>query len=118
MSDFLSRLRKKAELQSAEREKALREKKEKSDSEETMIAIEVADYLGVTTDEIVACCGSICPHCDTFLDKAIALEELGYKNHLFMNPVQEEFFMEALEIYRNDRKEYARLKDELINRMR
>ncbi len=74
--------------------------------------------MGVSIDEVADCCGNICPHCEIFLDKAIALEELGYQHHLFMNPTQEEMFREALEIYRNDHKEFNLRKLQLMDRMR
>jgi hypothetical protein len=78
----------------------------------------VAGYLGVSEAMVSSCCGSICPHCDVFLDKAIALVELGLSHHLFMNPSQEEFFNEALEIYRLDRTGYIARRQELMDRMR
>lgn len=78
----------------------------------------VAEFLGVTAEEVESCCGSICPNCDMFLDKAIALVELGYPPHLFMNPVQTEMFEDALRIYRDDPKDYQARKKELMDRMR
>jgi len=79
---------------------------------------QVADYLGVGEAQVSACCGSICSHCEMFLDKAIALVELGRPHHLFMNPSQERMFAEALSIYRNNREEYEKRKTELMDRMR
>lgn len=119
MTDFLSRLREEAAEKAKKREEENRvEDKTGIVSEENKKIAEVAEYLGMSKDEVEVCCGSICPHCDTFLDKAIALEELGYQNHLYMNPTQQEQFKEALQIYRNDPKDYEARKTELIERMR
>lgn len=79
---------------------------------------EIAEYTGKPVYEIAYCCGNICPHCQTFLDKAIALVELGYNHHLLMNPVQEEYFQDALRVFRGDRMEYEMRKQELMDRMR
>lgn len=119
MKDLFSRLRVEAAEKARKREEVnrLKGKTGAVPREEKKIA-EVARYLGISKEEVGACCGSICPHCNVFLDKAIALEELGYQNHLYMNPSQEQNFKDALTIYRDDRKEYEARKTELIERMR
>jgi hypothetical protein len=53
-----------------------------------------------------------------FLDKAIALEELGYTHHLFMNPTQEDMFAEVRKIFRKNHQEYNRRRQEFMERMR
>lgn len=93
-------------------------RKDQDREHEDAIIREVADFLGITPTEAEYCCGNICPHCQTFLDKAIALVELGHPHHLIMNPMQESMFADALEIFRRDRKEYTVRKQELMNRMR
>ncbi len=119
MTDFLSRLREEAAEKARKREEESRPKgKTGIVPQEEKKILKVAKYLGISKEEVGACCGSICPHCNIFLDKAIALEELGYPNHLYMNPTQEQIFKEALEIYRDDRKDYEARKTELIERMR
>jgi hypothetical protein len=119
MDDFFKRLRDQAITHKAELNK---ERSHKKNPENTQLSDavfqQVAEYTGKPFLEVAYCCGNICPHCQTFLDKAIALVELGYKHHLFMNPVQEEFFEDALAIYRRDRKEYEIRKQELMDRMR
>ena len=117
MNDIFSRIREAAEKKAKERTEN-QAKKDPSADDETLISQEVADYLGVSKEEVENCCGNICPHCDIFLAKAIALEELGYKHHLFMNPSQEEMFKEALSIYRKDIKEYKNREHELMDKMR
>lgn len=119
MSDLIKRLRESALERQKERERA----KEAFDHEafidgERDRNRQAAKYLGMDENVVTNCCGSICPHCEMFLDKAIALEELGHSHHLFMNPSQEEVFNEALRIYREDRREYERRRMELMDRMR
>lgn len=119
MEDLFKRLRDQAITHGAELNKE-REAKNARVAEplNDAVLLQVAEYTGKPLLEISYCCGNICPHCQTFLDKAIALVELGYKHHLFMNPIQEELFEEALDIYRRDRKEYEMRKQELMDRMR
>ena len=118
MKDYMARLREEAQRREQERKKAQALQSSAKPDEEQNADIDVAKYLGVSEEEVSVCCGSTCPHCDMFLDKAIALVELGSPHHLFMNPSQEEIFKEALEIYRQDRTEYAFLRQELMDRMR
>lgn len=119
MSDFMKRLRDSA----LENQKRREEARETTDHEALLDAEreknrQAAEFLGMDENVVANCCGSICPHCEMFLDKAIALEELGHSHHLFMNPSQEEVFNEALRIYREDRHEYERRRGELMDRMR
>jgi len=85
---------------------------------ESHLQRQVAEKIGRSQEEVAYCCGSTCPSCDVFLDKAMALEELGHKHHLFLNPVQWEIFEKALALYRTDRAEYERQKPEIITALR
>ena len=119
MTDFMKRLREQAAVMASKRAGEAHEpKRKKLAEEEAEINAKVADFLGASPEETAHCCGSICPHCDIFLDKAIALVELGYPSHLFMNPSQEELFEEALRLYRSDLGKYQVNKRELMDRMR
>ncbi|VAX16958.1 hypothetical protein MNBD_NITROSPINAE04-1206 [hydrothermal vent metagenome] len=119
MGDFMKQLRDQALEKEKDRKKADSESLEDDrNNSDAVKSRELADFLGVTPEVADACCGSICPHCDLFLDKAIALEQLGYPHHLFMNPTQEEVYKEAKEIFEKDRKEYDTQKKELIERMK
>lgn len=118
MSDIFKKLRDEA-AQKAERRAAERSPDPaRVDPENDPVMAEVADLTGLPVWEVAYCCGAICPHCETFLDKAIALVDMGHPHHLFMNPVQQERFAEALALYRRDRKEYDLRKPELIASMR
>ncbi|MDH5510844.1 MAG: hypothetical protein OEZ32_10885 [Nitrospinota bacterium] len=117
MKDPMARLREEAARKELER-KAEKEHATEATGEEAAVDREVAEYLGAEEEEVAACCGSICPHCDMFLDKAIALVQLGRPHHLFMNPSQAEKFREAMEIYERDRSEYIARRQELMERMR
>jgi len=119
MGDFMKELRDQALEKEKNRKKAdIESFKASSKSSEAVKSSKLAEFLGVTPEIADACCGSICPHCDLFLDKAIALVQLGYPHHLFMNPTQEEVYKEALELFEKDRKEYEQQKEVLIQRMR
>lgn len=120
MEDIFKKLRDQALDRSAERKKEsdLRRKTSAEKLADDPVMREVAEYIGQPVNEVAYCCGNICPHCQTFLDKAIALVELGHEHHLLMNPVQEEQFQEALNIFRRDRMEYEMSKQELMDRMR
>ena len=120
MDDIFKKLRDQALDRSAEikKENDLRRKMSGEKPVDDPVMLEVAEYLGKPVNDVAYCCGSICPHCQIFMDKAIALIELGYDHHLFMNPVQEGQFQEALEIFRRDRMEYEMSKQELMDLMR
>lgn len=120
MEDIFKKLRDQALEHSAElkKENDLRRKASGERRADDPVMREVAEYTGQPLNEVAYCCGSICPHCQIFLDKAIALVELGYNHHLFMNPIQEERFQEALSVFRRDRMEYEMSKQELMDRMR
>lgn len=119
MADFMKQLRDQALEKEKNRKKAQSEFIEAdSNNSEAVKSRELAEFLGVTPVIADACCGYICPDCDLFLDKAVALEQLGYPHHLFINPTQEEVYKEALELFENDRNEYDRRKQELIRGMR
>ncbi len=119
MGDFMKQLRDQALEKEKNREKTRSESlADNGNSSDAVKSRELADFLGVTPEVADACCGSICPHCDLFLDKAIALEQLGYPHHLFMNPTQEEVYKKAKELFEKDRKEYEQLKPGLIEKMR
>lgn len=120
MQDIFKKLRDQAIEHSAElkKESDLRRKASGEKMPDDHIMREVAEYIGKPLDEVTYCCGNICPHCQTFLDKAIALVELGHEHHLLMNPVQEERFQEALNVFRRDRMQYEMSKQELMDRMR
>ncbi|MDH4185124.1 MAG: hypothetical protein OEV92_12930 [Nitrospinota bacterium] len=118
MKDPMARLRQEA----LEKEQARRKEKDHPRPEpagrQDKADLEVAQFLEVSPEMVSACCGSICAHCDIFLDKAIALVELGYPHHLFMNSSQEEKFEQALELFRKDRAEYKIRRQELMDSMR
>jgi hypothetical protein len=120
MDDIFKKLRDQALDRSAElkRESDLRRKASGEKPAEDPVMREVAEYLGQPVNDVAYCCGNICPHCQIFLDKAIALIELGHDHHLFMNPVQEDQFQNALGIFRRDRMEYETSKQELMDAMR
>ncbi|VAX18044.1 hypothetical protein MNBD_NITROSPINAE01-1091 [hydrothermal vent metagenome] len=118
MNDIFSRMRDEANKKARERTENQEKNENPQPETEAQVSQEVADYLGVSKEEIDNCCGNTCPHCDIFLSKAIALEELGHKHHLFMNPSQEEMFKDAQAIYRKDIKEYEKREQELMDRMR
>ncbi|MBI5816034.1 MAG: hypothetical protein HZB29_10565 [Nitrospinae bacterium] len=119
MGDLFGKMRDQAKA--AEKLRHEKHEREKSahghDAGESMTA-SVAKFTGLPAEEVEYCCGSICPHCQVFLDKAIALIELGYPHHLFMNPAQEEVFNEAIELFRKDRTLYMLRKQELMDKMR
>lgn len=120
MDDIFKKLRDQALNRSAEikKENELRRKTSGERAVDDSIMLEVAEYLGKPLDDVAYCCGNICPHCQMFLDKAIALIELGYEHHLFMNPTQEDQFQGALSMFRRDKMEYEMCKQELMNAMR
>lgn len=118
MSDIFSRMREEAEKKAQKRNENDNKKQTTNGDDETRISAEVAEFLGISKEEVEDCCGNTCPHCDIFLSKAIALEELGYEHHLFLNPTQQEMFKDALAIYRRDIKEYERKEQELMDEMR
>ncbi len=118
MSDYLDKLRQQAAESQNQRKKSRQESASGEKDQSSDVSEKVAKLLGVTTEMVDNCCGSICPHCDMFLDKAVSLVELGYPHHLLMNPTQEAMFEEAREIYLRDRKEYETRKTELMDRMR
>ena len=120
MEDIFKKLRSQAKDREAElkKEKDLRHKTSGENPLDDSVMREVAEYIGEPVSEVAYCCGNICPHCQTFLDKAIALIELGYDHHLLMNPIQEDYFKDALGIFRRDRKEYEMSKQTLMDRMR
>ncbi len=115
MSDIFQKLREKAS-----RDEARREAEGKADAPDPEVELhrQVAELTGLSPEEVGYCCGSICPHCESFLDKAIGLVELGRPHHLFLNPVQQERFDEALALFRDDRKAYDLRKKELIASLR
>lgn len=119
MSDFMKELRERALEKEKNRKKAQSESlTEGRDDGQALKSRKLAEFLGVTPEIADACCGSICPHCDLFLDKAIALERLGYSHHLFMNPTQEQVYKEALKLFTQDRNEYDLRKKEFVRRMK
>lgn len=120
MEDIFKKLREQAMDRSAElkKESDQRRKASSENQVDDSVMLEVAEYLGKPIDDVTYCCGNICPHCQMFLDKAIALIELGYDHHLFMNPIQEDKFQNALEIFRRDKMEYEMSKQELMDSMR
>jgi len=119
MTDYLKRLREEALAKERDRKTARREaSRRRLDHQNEETVRQVARFLEVAPEMVDSCCGSICPDCDMFLDKAIALVELGHPPHLFMNPTQEDLFGEAVGIFRDDRKEYEARKRELMDRMR
>jgi len=118
MKDHMASLREEAARKQQERQKEKQQGSAAGRDDEEEASREVAEYLGVEEDLVANCCGSICPHCDIFLDKAIALVELGRPHHLFMNPSQEEKFHQALELYRKDRAQYAVRRQDLMESMR
>ncbi|MBI4827542.1 MAG: hypothetical protein HY804_01815 [Nitrospinae bacterium] len=119
MNDFLKRMREQALATEQHRhEQPHLTEEERLRAEMLRVAMEVAHYLGWTREMVENCCGSVCPHCELFLDKALALMELGYPHHLFLNPMQEEVLRETQELFRRDRKEYEIRKEELMNRMK
>lgn len=120
MEDIFKKLREQALDRSAklEKENVQRRKTPGEKPADDSVMLEVAEYLGKPVNDVTYCCGNICPHCQTFLDKAIALIELGYSHHLFMNPIQEDQFQNALRMFRRDRMEYEMSKQELMDSMR
>ena len=120
MEDIFKKLRSQAKDREAElkKESALRHKTSGEKLIDDSVLREIAEYIGKPVYEVAYCCGSICPHCQMFLDKAIALIDLGYNHHLLMNPIQEEYFQDALKVFRSDRMEYEMRKQELMDRMR
>ncbi|MBI4667531.1 MAG: hypothetical protein HY751_14105 [Nitrospinae bacterium] len=118
MEDIFSKLRQEAIQKAEERTKASPANEGSKPFDDERIVRQVAEFTGLSVDEVAYCCGNICPHCETFLDKAIALVELGYGHHLFMNPMQEDYFTDALDTFRRDRREYELKKQDLMDRMR
>lgn len=120
MDDIFKKLRDQALDRSAELKKESDQRRKVSADKpvDDPVMLEVAEYIGKPVDDVAYCCGNICPHCQIFLDKAIALIELGYDHHLFMNPVQEDQFQGALGMFRRDKMEYEMSKQELMDSMR
>jgi len=119
MTDHQKRLREQALAAKQHRhEQPHLTEEQRQRAEMLRVALEVAQYLGWTREAVENCCGSVCPHCELFLDKALALMELGYHHHLFLNPMQEDVLREAHALFQRDRKEYEIRKQDLMNRMR
>lgn len=119
MNDFLKQMREQALADEHHRhEQPHLTEEERLRAEMLRVAMEVARYLGWTREMVENCCGSVCPQCELFLDKALALMELGHPHHLFLNPMQEEVLREAQELFRRDRKEYEMRKQDLMDRMK
>ena len=122
MNDIFKKMRDQAALQAKERASRKREaddsRNRKVDLDDEAIHRKVADFTGIDYDEIEFCCGNCCPDCESFLDKAIALVELGFKHHLFLNPVQQEVFDEALALFQTARTDYDAKKQSFIDRLR
>lgn len=119
MNDFMKGLREQAvEKEKGRKNGGPRSKKEFLREKEKAKIDEVAEFLNTSPELVENCCGYTCPDCQMFLDKALALEKLGHDSHLFLNPTQEEVYAEAKKLFNEDREEYSRRRNELMNAMR
>ena len=115
MTDHFARLRQQALEKETERK---RKSAHAPSNDASQLDKQVAAFTGIEDEVVASCCGSICSNCDVFLDKAIALEELGHPHHLFMNRGQEEKFGKALALFREEKEEYQKRRQEIIDSMR
>jgi hypothetical protein len=119
MTNLFSKLREQALSDEKQRRENSDEIRKKSgERAEDRVFEAVAELIERDVEEVAACCGSICPKCDMFLDKAVALRALDNPHHLFMNPTQNEIFEKALNMFLEDKKEYQANRLELMERLR